>query len=427
MAAATVPFAFVTTSTSEVLLAVTLFARGLGLGLTMMPVTAAAYYDLKHSEIPKASTVMNIVRLIGGSVATAFFAVILERQIESNLASAGVKVPGGTGRHRRHHGQAPALGRRPGGRGVRPHVLVVGGRDPDRLRPDAVPAESHAGAGAGPRARTRRCVWVAHRRRPGERRRGRPHERAPRCRGDDRLTARQERQLMTMLTDMLARAGCVAADEEAAELVAAAGGNRPKLIGLVHRRIRGEPLAWVTGTAIFGDLTITVEPGIYVPRWQSLEPRPRAAARLPESGHAIDLCTGSGAIAATLGALRPAAHVVGTDCDPGAIACARANGVEALRGDLFDPVPVEFEGATDVVVAVVPYVPTPALHLLPHDVRTFEAATHYHGGLDGTDVLRRVIEGAPKFLRPGGALFSSWAVRRPRWCRRSWRAWATRG
>ncbi len=74
------------------------------------------------------------------------------------------------------------------------------------------------------------------------------------------------------------------------------------------------------------------------------------------------------------------------------------------RGDLFDPVPAEFEGATDVVVAVVPYVPTTALHLLPHEVRTFEAAAHYHGGLDGTDVLRRVIEGAPKFLRPGGAL-----------------------
>jgi EmrB/QacA subfamily drug resistance transporter len=96
MAAATVPFAFVTTSTSELLLAVTLFLRGVGLGLTMMPVTAAAYFDLSHAEIPKASTVMNIVRLIGGSVATALFAVVLERQIVSNLTASGVKVPGGS-------------------------------------------------------------------------------------------------------------------------------------------------------------------------------------------------------------------------------------------------------------------------------------------------------------------------------------------
>jgi EmrB/QacA subfamily drug resistance transporter len=96
MAAATLPLAFVTTSTSELLLAATLFVRGLGLGLTMMPVTAAAYFDLSHAEIPKASTVMNIVRTIGGSVATALFAVVLERQIVSNLTAAGIKAPGGS-------------------------------------------------------------------------------------------------------------------------------------------------------------------------------------------------------------------------------------------------------------------------------------------------------------------------------------------
>jgi EmrB/QacA subfamily drug resistance transporter len=97
MAAATVPFCFVTTSTSEAWLAVALFARGLGLGLSMMPVTAAAYYDLNHAEIPKASTVMNIVRLVGGSVATALFAVVLERQIISNLGPLAPKAGGSAG------------------------------------------------------------------------------------------------------------------------------------------------------------------------------------------------------------------------------------------------------------------------------------------------------------------------------------------
>ena len=97
MAAATVPFAFVTTSTSEVLLAVSLFVRGLGLGLTMMPVTAAAYYNLNHAEIPKATTTMNIVRQVGGSVATALFAVVLERQIVSELGPAAAKAGGSAG------------------------------------------------------------------------------------------------------------------------------------------------------------------------------------------------------------------------------------------------------------------------------------------------------------------------------------------
>jgi EmrB/QacA subfamily drug resistance transporter len=97
MAAATIPFCFVTTSTSVVLLAVTLFARGLGLGLSMMPVTAAAYFDLNHAEIPKASTVMNIVRLVGGSVAVATFAVVLERQILANLGPLAAKAGGSAG------------------------------------------------------------------------------------------------------------------------------------------------------------------------------------------------------------------------------------------------------------------------------------------------------------------------------------------
>jgi release factor glutamine methyltransferase len=203
---------------------------------------------------------------------------------------------------------------------------------------------------------------------------------------------------------MLARAGCVAAEEEAAELLVAAGGERSRLISLVHRRLRDEPLAWVTGHAAFGELVVTVEPGTYVPRWQSLELASRAAACLPEDGRAIDICTGSGVIAASLRLRRRSSHVVGTDIDPGAVSCARANGVDARRGDLFDPVPSEFEGCTDVVVGVVPYVPTSALQYLPHDARAFEAPLHYHGGQDGTDVLRRVVGGAPRFLRPGGTL-----------------------
>jgi EmrB/QacA subfamily drug resistance transporter len=87
MALATVPFAFVTTSTNELLLGATLFVRGIGLGLSMMPIMAAAYFDLDHADVPSASTTLNIVRQVGGSVATALFAVILDRQIVTRLGS----------------------------------------------------------------------------------------------------------------------------------------------------------------------------------------------------------------------------------------------------------------------------------------------------------------------------------------------------
>ena len=206
------------------------------------------------------------------------------------------------------------------------------------------------------------------------------------------------------LAELLARAGFVAADEEADELLAAAGGDAARLDALVARRLTGEPLAWITGTTTFCGLEIHVEPGVYVPRWQTEALVRRAAERLPADGAAIDLCTGSGAIAKTLMALRPRARVVAADVDERAVACARANGVDAYHGDLFAPLPRELEGSVDVVVAVVPYVPTPDLPLLQRDTLTFESPLSYDGGGDGTAILRRVIAESLRFLRPGGAL-----------------------
>jgi release factor glutamine methyltransferase len=202
----------------------------------------------------------------------------------------------------------------------------------------------------------------------------------------------------------LSRGGFVAADEEAQELVARAGGDAPAAQTLADRRLGGEPLAWITGQAPFGEHSIVVHSGVYVPRWQSLELAQRAAARLPAHGTAIDLCTGSGAIAMAVGAARPGARMVATDSDERAVACARANGVEAWQGDLFAPLPATLRAATDVVVSVVPYVPSTELHLLPRDTLAFEDASHYDGGPAGLDLLRRVVTEAPGFLRPGGAL-----------------------
>jgi release factor glutamine methyltransferase len=196
----------------------------------------------------------------------------------------------------------------------------------------------------------------------------------------------------------------VAADEEAAELAEAAAGDMPRLATLLHRRLAGEPLAWLTGRVDFGGLTVRIDPGVYVPRWQSLELVERAARHLAAGGRAIDLCTGSGAVAAALAARHPGARIVATDSMPAAVACARANGVDALLGDLFEPVPPDRLGHTDVVVAVVPYVPTGALHLLPRDTLAFESFRHYDGGPDGTALLSRVVAEAPRYLRPGGAL-----------------------
>jgi release factor glutamine methyltransferase len=212
-------------------------------------------------------------------------------------------------------------------------------------------------------------------------------------------TSRNFHAELQALTARLAGAGFVSAAEEAIELLAAAGGSPDVLERLVQRRLTGEPLAWITGIAVFCGLVVRVAPGVYVPRRQSEPLAQRAAARLPAGGLAIDVCTGSGALARTLATFVPGARVVATDVDERAVACARSNGVDARCGDLFAP--VAGLGA-DVVVGVVPYVPTPELPFLQRDTFTHERTLAYDGGPDGTALLQRVLDEAP--LRAGGTI-----------------------
>jgi release factor glutamine methyltransferase len=206
------------------------------------------------------------------------------------------------------------------------------------------------------------------------------------------------------LVSTLSTAGFVAPDEEAHELLARAGDDDALLDALLGRRLTGEPLAWITGRISFCGLELRVDPGVYVPRGQTELLARRAVELLAADGTAVDLCTGTGAIARVLGAAHPAARVMATDTDGRAVACARANGVEAYCGDLFAPLPGALDGQVDLVVGVVPYVPTPALALLQRDTLTFESPLSYDGGPDGTGILRRVLTESPRYLRPGGTV-----------------------
>jgi release factor glutamine methyltransferase len=202
----------------------------------------------------------------------------------------------------------------------------------------------------------------------------------------------------------LADAGCLAPDAEADELLAAAAEGVGSIEELVARRVDGEPMAWIVGHVLFCGLRIRVDPGVFVPRPHTEAMARRAAASLPPAGTAVDLCTGSGAVAAVSFAAHPGATVIGTDVDPTAIACARSNGVEAFLGDLDEPIPAAVRGHVDVVTAVVPYVPTEELHLLPRDVLANEPRRAIDGGPRGTAVLPRAAEAAARCLRPGGSV-----------------------
>ena len=204
----------------------------------------------------------------------------------------------------------------------------------------------------------------------------------------------------------LRAAGCVFAEDEANLLISAAAGPA-ELAAMVERRVAGLPLEHVVGWAEFCGLRVVVEPGVFVPRRRT-EFLARQAAELIRPGAVVvDLCCGSGAVAAVLAASADGIDLHAADIDPAAVRCARRNLAatdHVYEGDLFAPLPGDLRGRIDVLVANAPYVPTGEVSLLPAEARDHEARVALDGGPDGLEILRRVAETAPRWLAPGGHL-----------------------
>lgn len=206
-------------------------------------------------------------------------------------------------------------------------------------------------------------------------------------------------------------AGCVYAEDEAQHLLDAAAETGVALASLLARRLAGEPLEWILGWSRFTDeagdgVRVLVRPGVFVPRGRSIELALAAEEVLPEGGVLVELCCGSGVIAAFLHSRRPGVTVYAADVDPVAVACARENlpFATVLEGDLFAPLPVYLQGRVDVIVANTPYVPTAKIALLPPEARDHEPLHTLDGGPDGLALLRRIANEAGTWLRPGGTL-----------------------
>ena len=208
----------------------------------------------------------------------------------------------------------------------------------------------------------------------------------------------------------LRAAGCVFAEDEARLLLDAAA-TAAELDDLVARRIAGEPLEQILGWAEFAGLRIVVQRGVFVPRRRTeLLVREAAALvrRAVAPGHSpvvVDLCCGSGAVAAALLDRLEGIEVHAADIDPAAVRCARTNLAgrgHVYEGDLDGPLPATLRGRVDLLVANAPYVPTEAIGLMPPEARLHEARVALDGGADGVDVQRRIAAAAPGWLAPGG-------------------------
>jgi tRNA threonylcarbamoyl adenosine modification protein (Sua5/YciO/YrdC/YwlC family) len=121
---------------------------------------------------------------------------------------------------------------------------------------------------------------------------------------------------------------------------------------------------------------------------------------------------GSGCIACSIASERPGTRVVATDVSPAAVSLATRNRdalglageVDVVECDLADGVDERLMGAFDVLVSNPPYIPSDVVPTLPGEVRCFEPHLALDGGPDGLDVFRRLLELAPRALRPGGML-----------------------
>jgi release factor glutamine methyltransferase len=183
-------------------------------------------------------------------------------------------------------------------------------------------------------------------------------------------------------------------------------------LGLVAKRAERFPLQHLTGVAYFRQLELKVGPGVFVPRFETEGVTQLAVDALRavpvESPIAVDLATGSGAIALSLATEVPNAKVFAVELSEAALEYTRANfekyATEATlrQGDLADAFP-ELDGLVDVLVSNPPYIPDEMIPIYP-EVHLHDPALALYGGVDGLDLVRKVEASAKRLLRLGGTL-----------------------
>jgi release factor glutamine methyltransferase len=175
--------------------------------------------------------------------------------------------------------------------------------------------------------------------------------------------------------------------------------------GLVARRARNEPVAYILGEWGFRRLTLAVDRRALIPRPETEVVVERALARLDglEAPAVLDVGTGSGAIALSIADEHPGARVTAIDVSADALALAGENAartgldVDLLEHDVRDGLP---GGPYDLVVSNPPYVEPEDLPGLMADVREYEP----HVALVGRGATGAVARAACDALRPGGWL-----------------------
>ncbi|MBI1885194.1 MAG: peptide chain release factor N(5)-glutamine methyltransferase [Chloroflexi bacterium] len=191
--------------------------------------------------------------------------------------------------------------------------------------------------------------------------------------------------------------------------------------GLLERRRRHEPAAYITGRREFYGLDLEVTPAAMIPRpetellvelaldFAGSRVRGQGSGVSGSEFRVVDVGVGCGAIALALAAnLPPEVRVVGIDVSAEALALARRNAERLglggrlllVEGDLLGPL----ASPVAVIVGNLPYVRTADWEAAPPEIRCFEPRRALDGGPDGLRLIERLLRQAPAYLKPAGAL-----------------------
>jgi release factor glutamine methyltransferase len=194
-----------------------------------------------------------------------------------------------------------------------------------------------------------------------------------------------------------------------------------RLRAMLDRRATGEPLQYVLGHWSFRTIDLMVDRRVLIPRPETEQVveaalRELDAARDDDPGRrlvAVDLGTGSGAIALSIAAERPRVNVWATDISQAALDVASANlagmgGFRATRvrfaqGSWWAALPDDLRGKVDLVVSNPPYVSAGEMASLDPVVRDWEPASALEAGPTGLEALEEILADATEWLTPNGA------------------------
>jgi release factor glutamine methyltransferase len=188
------------------------------------------------------------------------------------------------------------------------------------------------------------------------------------------------------------------------------------LRGLVKRCGEHEPVAYLVGRCEFYSLPLKITRDCLIPRPETellVERAIEFVRKRTGPQYILDLCTGSGCIAAAIAKNCKDCSVIATDICDKALAVAAGNleslkltdKIKLLQGDLFNPIIEGLDQAKfDLIVSNPPYVSDAEFEKLDKNVKEYEPRHALYGGKDGLDIYRRIISTVGDFLKPDGAL-----------------------